>query len=702
MTNYVFATLLLAITTFHTASATPPPTPPPTPLPQKFYPDWSGGTGTCIDQSVTPPTNNYIFIAVTGYLEDTLVDCCARYYQNTSYNDCITGGGGEVTGTGDFYVDWNSSPRRCVKDCPTSNGAPCGGLLGPGSGRVNHHNSADCCADALASIKQDYCVAVSEGGTWGGGGDYYLDTSENICVQDCGGAAPCGGIVTQSYITTYPTIELCCSSKLPSLDSAFCVAQSNPDSTGTNLWFVDRMVCKKDCVGSGDECGRASRYDILHDTAAECCSKMLNWMPSPEYCESRSDPDTYGVPSGSKSTGLWFVNYADNVCNKDCDSASTDAACADLSDGSSVNLYDTSLECCNSKLNWIDSSTCDTVSTSGAAAASTGTNKWYADFSSSKRCVMDCAKGSENPACGGIVANSAGESFYPDVVQCCSKKFQWYQKDLCKALSEVGAGQDAATNLWYVKYGSNMCVQDCPTGGAVSCGGNPSSFSEPMYTTAALCCAAKLNWLNQDQCDNMSTNGASSPTVGSDLWYADYNGKKCAKDCPDGAGAGCDGIVEATHGVAMYDTVAACCSQKFHYVDGDLCAAKSDGTGYTNKFYPEQGKSICHQDCATSTGGVCAGSPSDLSIAMYTDISSCCTSSVGWATKNKCEQIPATESGTEEYYVKWSAKTCVKNCDKSLGGDCGGLMETWDIPYGSRASCCSQPAFAWTDDCKNG
>lgn len=702
MTNYVFATLLLAVTTFHTVSAAPtrPPTAPPTNLPVAFYPDWAGGTGTCLDQSVTPPTN-YLFIVVTGYLEATLELCCDRYYPGTSYNSCVTGGGGVVTGTDKFYADWTASPQRCSKDCATDDGPSCGGLLGPGTGVTTYVDALTCCNAHFASIKSDYCEAVSGGGTWGGSGEFYLDTSENICVQDCDGAAPCGGIVTQSWITTYDTIALCCSSKLPSLDATFCADQSNPDSTGTNLWFVDGQVCKKDCVGSGPECGNAKRYDTLFPNAADCCSNKLSWMPSPEYCESRSDPATYGVPAGSKSTGLWFVNYADNVCNKDCAPSSTsDPACAALSE-SSVNLYDTSLECCNSKLNWIDSSTCDSVSTSGAAAAATGSNKWYADFSSSKRCVMDCKDDNTNPACGGVVGNTAGVSFFDDVVACCSNKFSWYQKDLCKSLSEVGPGQDARTDLWYVKYGSNMCVQDCPTGGDVSCGGNPSSFSEPMYTTAALCCAAKLNWLNQKQCDNMSTNGASSPTIGSDQWYADYNAKDCAKDCPDGAGAGCDGIVTTTHGVAMFDTVEACCAAKFNYVDGDLCKVKSDDTLHTAKFYPDQGKNICKQDCPTANGGLCAGTPSDLSIPMYTDVSSCCTSSVGWASKNTCEQIPASESGTEEYYIKWSVGKCVKNCDKSLGGDCGGLAETWDITYGSQSTCCNQPSMVWKKD-KNG
>jgi hypothetical protein len=78
------------------------------------------------------------------------------------------------------------------------------------------------------------------------------------------------------------------------------------------------------------------------------------------------------------------------VCNKDCATTSSVPECRPLVDKSAT-LFDTVELCCTGKLGWIDAALCKTVSTGGEAAATNGTEKYYADYSNSPpRCAKDC------------------------------------------------------------------------------------------------------------------------------------------------------------------------------------------------------------------------------------------------------------------------------------------------------------------------
>ena len=49
-----------------------------------------------------------------------------------------------------------------------------------------------------------------------GTGKWYVSYSASKCVKDCpgGGAAQCGGVVTESHLTLYDEASACCSEKL--------------------------------------------------------------------------------------------------------------------------------------------------------------------------------------------------------------------------------------------------------------------------------------------------------------------------------------------------------------------------------------------------------------------------------------------------------------------------------------------------------
>lgn len=659
-----------------------------------WWPDWDGRTDTCLNgNTATPPT---LFKLQEGYFESTKDACCDRYY-GWRAADCKGGVATTLTGTNKFYPTWGTDEHRCARDCATSSGnAACGGILGSGTGQSTYDTATECCNARYSWLEKDYCIAVSNGQVWTGTQKFYLDSTENICVQDCDGSAPCGGIIEQSWVGLYDTIELCCSNALSSLDPTYCAAQSNPSVTNTNKWFVEGSICKKDCAGTGDECASPSSWDKLYDNAEACCQGKLSWVQE-DFCKTRSDPTTYGNAQGAY-TDKWYVDYDDHACKKDC--GTSDPACKQLE--SSTQLYASAADCCSAKLGWIDSSTCATISTTGAAiATSTGTSKWYADYANTKRCVLDCAASSTSPNCGGVVANTAGVSLYDNAKECCNQKFGWYDEDLCEKLSENGGDEAASsTGKWYVKvYADEACVQDCAeAANAATCGGLPSSWGEVMFATAEACCTSKLGWVDKDSCKTKSENGVNAPATGSSKWYANYNDKKCAKDCAVAtANPECAGILDSTEGKPMFDTLEACCKDRFGYVDVNLCTAMSNGSGHTNKFYPDQGAGICHQDC---TGAApCNGSPTDLSVPLYDTAEACCKSSVGWAKAEVCQQLPVATQGTNEWYVDWSKNKCVKNCDTSVGGSCGGLAESYNQLYSSASLCCSQSsAMSWMEE----
>jgi len=665
-----------------------------------WYPSWSSGERTCKDHTVNPTSNTWLLIPANGYLEPNLQVCCERYFQGSEYNDCISGGGGTLTPTNKFYPAWDQSPHTCAKDCAEGGTDPsCGGILGPGVG-TTYTTVEACCAKHFSDQIEGYCVAMTNGATYAGSNEWYLDASENICVKDCETGTSCGGVVIGSWVTLYSDVAACCAAKLPSINSVFCEAQSTGGTTAavTNLWHVSGSTCKKDCAGTGDECEAATSYDTLYDTAAECCTKGLAWVKE-DYCKTRSDPATHGV-SATPFSHKWFVDYEEHLCKKDCDTSS-DPAC-DTSATKDTILYDDAAACCKAKLNYLDEDTCAASSIGGTAAGPVGNSKWYADYSiSPARCVKNCAVGAMN--CQGILETTAGVTFYDDVETCCEKKFSWYNPIACMVKSTYDG--DGFTLKFYADYGTSTCVMDCPDDGTAPpgapCGGSPDDLSTQLFDTAEKCCKEKLSWINEDVCQGnslSSTNGATHK------WLVDYSEKRCVKDCavtatdPD-----CAGIEENKDGLELFDTNELCCKGKLGYINELLCVARSNEPGmrHTGKFYPDQGEGVCKQDCPT-TGGACAGAPTDLSTPLYDTAEACCKGSVGWVDSDSCQQISSSSSvaSTDKYHVDYSNNKCVKDCAVNAADpDCDGIVENKaNVELFATRDLCCKNKLSWINE----
>lgn len=676
-----------------------------------WYADIHGGSRTCKEVSTATP-GPAIFASNPGWYEPTLALCCARFYNQDSAHltTCNTGGGPALNGTDKFYVDWTGG--HCARDCAPGEGPDCGGVLPANYDQTKLTDTVSaCCTANFPSKVLDLCVAESNHVPYIGSGNFYADTSGNLCLKDCNDAvAPCGGVNIDKSKTMFATLATCCTTTFGAT-ATWCETASDPNVTGTDLWFVEGNYCKKDCSGKDPIiCDRANAFDPLFADAAKCCageggtkgSIGLQWQDL-NYCKTRSDPGKHGL-NGKKFSGKWFPKSSpENRCVKDCDTA--DPACDSTldtkSNAASIKLYDDAASCCaNGGLAWLGDS-CKTSSISGVSAADlplTGNGNWYGSYSQSvMRCVTNC-KATAGTACGGIVRTGpgTGNTDYTTVKECCSSKFNWYNQDLCEVIS-TGAGV-GSTSLYYVKnYEDKACVQDCPDGLGVTCGGNPKNKGEKMFKTPEACCADKLDWIDADACKSKTTNGINSVPVGSSKWYkVDGNGNtKCSKDCDPKAGDPlCGGI---KNNIPMYSSHTECCTT-FGWVAKELCEAYSLGKEYTETmWWPDQSKGICYKDCKKGTDPTCGGAPKDKSVALY-DTSKACCGTMTWKKTSICEQTPDAALGDDQYYVDHVKNRCVKNCPESQGKPCGGMAETYNPLFGGASECCGSPQFQWMDE----
>ncbi len=75
-----------------------------------------------------------------------------------------------------------------------------------------------------------------------------------------------------------------------------------------------------------------------------------------------------------------------------------------------------------------------------------------------------------------------------------------------------------------------MCKKDCTDGTDPACDGRPDDTTTPMFATADLCCAAKLNWIDKDTCVTSSNTGVDptdSDSPGKGEWRKNSSWSAC-------------------------------------------------------------------------------------------------------------------------------------------------------------------------------
>jgi hypothetical protein len=351
-------------------------------------------------------------------------------------------------------------------------------------------------------------------------------------------------------------------------------------------------------------------------------------------------------------------------------------------------LYPSASACCSAHLSWMSNELC--------VSRSTGvpTNKLYADQTASV-CRQDCPAGNGLP-CGGSPTDLS-LTLYSTLESCCTTKIPWEPSCVDKS----NGNEPQGTGQYYVNWTYGKCALDCPEGSAAGCGGVANSW-DAKYGTEAACCSA-ISWVPASECAYGTTTTTTTTTTTATTtpvttaattttttttattttttqttatgWYVDED--KCTSG-------------QSTQ--TLYTSASACCTNQLSWMSNELCVSRSTGVP-TNKFYADQTASVCRQDCPAGNGLPCGGSPTDLSLTLYSTLESCCTTKIPWEPSCVDKSNGNEPQGTGQYYVNWTYGKCALDCPEGSAAGCGGVANSWDAKYGTEAACCS--AISW-------
>ncbi|KAL3787625.1 hypothetical protein HJC23_011773 [Cyclotella cryptica] len=398
-------------------------------------------------------------------------------------------------------------------------------------------------------------------------------------------------------------------------------------------------------------------------------------------------------PTAYLGSGEWYADTANgNLCSKDCAVSTLTPDCSGINHDTATWLTDTYADaatCCEQKFSYLDVDYC----ASRSKGTPTSTGKFYADTASSSCKVDDSA--TKGPFQSGTLFDTAAA--------CCTGALGWVNSLYCTSRSTGGTGYHSK---WYVDYQDMVCKQDCAiSSSSPACKPTTdASASNTLFDTAAACCAGKLGWIPAATCASVSTTGVATAVNGTAKFYADYSSSpaRCAKDCNTANDPTCGGILTNVAGVQMFDTAAACCAAKFSWMDKDYCAALTTGAS-TNKWYVDYQSNTCKKDCPAATNSPCGGSPPDLSMQLFADAATCCSTKLGWVQASTCTgastSATTAASGSLKYYADYTSGTCKKDCAvATTAPECGGVLanSVGVQLFDSAATCCAGK-FGWID-----
>ena len=234
-----------------------------------WFPNWGGGSTTCLNDLDRAPT---YMKSNRSYLEKSLDACCARYFP-WAYDECAGQAAVSIDG---WFPNWGGiagSDSKCIND-----GNP-PDYMRANAGQWLYPDIEACCKRYYGWDYND-CLSASSGGpnTVTGSLEWYVHGE--VCKQDCpeGSSSTCGGFA-KPWHELFSSVSACCENRLPWITSSVCEARStNSAIAGSNLWFVDWTIdkCVRDCDDPSDqECGGiANKWDHLHHSSSACCQQL--------------------------------------------------------------------------------------------------------------------------------------------------------------------------------------------------------------------------------------------------------------------------------------------------------------------------------------------------------------------------------------------------------------------------------------------
>ena len=226
-----------------------------------WYPAWESRETSCKNDGAMP----FYMEQSPHWLELSKAKCCERYF-SWAYADCV----GQDQNISGFYPLWGGSEPKCETGNPPSYMLTDKDWWIPST-------VEECCLrffwyDASCITNSGGVAPVDPTESM-----YYADwiTDTNTCVND--GKAPLYKKNNPS-LWMYDTLSECCKSNYAWGDKYNeCMASENPPVVES--WYVNwtTQICVKNCIGSTPCGGLAKSWDVLHPTKSLCCSEHLWW-----------------------------------------------------------------------------------------------------------------------------------------------------------------------------------------------------------------------------------------------------------------------------------------------------------------------------------------------------------------------------------------------------------------------------------------
>jgi len=244
--------------------------------------------------------------------------------------------------------------------------------------------------------------------------EWYPDWSggSHKCLND--GGAPFYMKFNGGYFE--PSLDACCE-RYFNYDIFTCTGGSGTVPSGFYPnWGGTQTRCfnSTETADTLPDYMRRSPEEWFSDDVESCCERHYNWARSD--CTSLS-----GGSVSEQATNKWYVNHQEEICEQDC-AKENGGSCGGLAKPWDT-LHDSASACCEAKLPWLVSSTCEAQSN---LVNTVGTSHWYVDWEIEK-CVKDCDNSSDDN-CGGLAKN--WDDLYVSSSACCERI--WYvDEDEC-------------------------------------------------------------------------------------------------------------------------------------------------------------------------------------------------------------------------------------------------------------------------------
>eukprot|EP00804_Cyclotella_cryptica_P000475 CCRYP_020032-RA/>CCRYP_020032-RA protein AED:0.05 eAED:0.35 QI:142/0.71/0.62/1/0.71/0.5/8/50/1510 len=172
-------------------------------------------------------------------------------------------------GTGLFYRGDNGGKEVCARDCdPASGDNTCGGIV-EDAYIVLYETAEECCTAEYNWINVDLCAARTTQTSFG---KYWPDKVNSKCLKDS--EMPSGQLDVEVYDSLEECCAsgIFWLSKA----KCFAASGVASEELGSSKFYVDWMnqYCVQDCEGAAPCGGLAQAWDPLYNSASDCCARL--------------------------------------------------------------------------------------------------------------------------------------------------------------------------------------------------------------------------------------------------------------------------------------------------------------------------------------------------------------------------------------------------------------------------------------------